>query len=98
MAVHYILNGKTPMPISNILEWAKWYETHNRTVEKTEIRGIIISTVFLGIDHNYSKEGNPILFETMIFKWNDDYCERYSTWDEALEGHHKACQIVIDSL
>jgi len=37
----------------------------------------------------------PILFETMIFGGeNDQYQERYSTWDEAVEGHKKACDLV----
>jgi hypothetical protein len=34
----------------------------------------------------------------MIFKAKRslDYCERYSTWDEALEGHNKAIEWVKD--
>jgi len=50
-----------------------------------------VSTVFLGLDHSYGSEG-PIVFETMVFE-NDQSkdCFRYSTWDEAVEGHIKVC-------
>lgn len=54
-----------------------------------------VSTVFLVSDHSHSIGGRPILFETMIFDSNgsDMYCQRYSTWDEAVEGHKKAIEI-----
>lgn len=53
---------------------------------------IRVSTVFLVLDHNYSGEGEPILFETMVFghpKEEDNPMFRYTTYKEALEGHHK---------
>lgn len=41
----------------------------------------------------------PLLFETMIFKikdgkvnYRDLYSDRYSTWEEAEEGHKKALE------
>ena len=47
-----------------------------------------VSTVFLGIDHNFG-EGKPLLFETMVFGGKlDEETERYSTWEEAVEGHN----------
>jgi hypothetical protein len=47
-----------------------------------------VSTVFLGIDHQYGG-GPPLLFETMAFGLPDDdeICERYSTEQQAREGH-----------
>jgi len=55
-----------------------------------------ISTVFLGLDHNYSHQGPPILFETMIFSddKNDQYMERYYTWDQALAGHKRIVELL----
>lgn len=54
-----------------------------------------VSTVFLVIDHQYGS-GPPLLFETMVFHTGeqdnpheDHYCERYSTWEEALVGHQE---------
>ena len=54
---------------------------------------IRVSTVFLGLDHGFGAE-EPVLFETMIFGGEyDEYCERYCTWDEAVEGHAKAVEM-----
>lgn len=58
-----------------------------------------ISTVFLGIDHYYGdlKEHPPVVFETMIFDESDEdrgrldiYCDRYTSYEDALKGHEKA--------
>jgi hypothetical protein len=91
---NYILVGKEPKQVDDIIEWAKSFEGSNRTVEKTTIGDVDISTVFLGIDHSFGG-GEPLLFETMIFGGDDDgYQERYSTWDEAVKGHKFACEKV----
>jgi len=48
------------------------------------------------MNHTYG-EGEPLLFETMIFGGeHDDYQERYSTYEEALEGHQRAIQLVTN--
>lgn len=48
---------------------------------------VTISTVWLGIDHNWGR-GEPIIFETMVFGGpHAGNCERYSTEQEAREGH-----------
>jgi hypothetical protein len=60
----------------------------DRRVALTQLPGASVSTVFLEIDHNFSPEGPPILFETMVFGGPlDGEQERYVTWDEAVEGH-----------
>jgi hypothetical protein len=94
---HYKLEGHTPVPCEDFMEWAKWYETANRTVKQTEFPdGVKVSTVFLGLDHAFMSD-KPILFETMIFGGeHDDYQERYSTWDEAEAGHQRAIQLVFN--
>lgn len=55
-----------------------------------------VSTVFLGIDHQFG-DGPPLLFETMVFSSNqdlDEYCDRYATWDQAAAGHQKIVAMV----
>ena len=90
----YILNGKTPGECNDLMEWAKQMEGKNRIVEQSQFGDVKVSTVFLGLDHS-SGDGEPLLFETMIFGGeNDKYQDRYSTWDEAVEGHKKACELV----
>jgi len=67
---------------------------HDRTIEN-----ISISTVFLGIDHNFCEEGPPILFETMVFGGKfDGTQQRYPTWDEAVQGHEKLKRYILNKL
>jgi hypothetical protein len=94
----YILRDKEIIKTDNLSEWGKSMEFPNRIIEQTEIQGIKISTVFLGIDHAFFGE-EPLLFETMIFGGElDGYQERYSTWDEAYKAHHFFCKKVIEKL
>lgn len=90
----YILDGHEPVRVKDALEWAEWFETADRIVKKTLIHDIEISTVFLGINHNYFG-GPPLLFETMIFGGeHDEYQDRCGTWDEAEDMHKKAMELV----
>ncbi len=68
-----------------------------RRVRVTRWPGVMVSTVFLGLDHNYTGKGGPILFETMIFGAGrlDEEQWRYRTWDEAVAGHWRAVRLVL---
>lgn len=102
---HYRLEGHEVVAMNvdtreGLIAWAQWYEKANCTVMRTKlIDGGQISTVFLGIDHQWGK-GPPILFETCLFSGEKHYepigkreisessvVARYSTWAEAEEGH-----------
>lgn len=99
MSDHYILNGHDVIK-ADLMEWAGWLEKADRHVAGTTVGGVRISTVFLGLDHQYG-DGPPLLFETMVFAGepgDDCYCDRYSTWDEAAAGHAKAVQWVRDGM
>lgn len=77
-------------------QWAQWYERseNDRVVAKTEIGDTLVSTVFLGIDHQFGS-GPPLIFETMIFGGEyDQYQVRSSTWSEAESEHEVACSLV----
>lgn len=95
----YILaeDGKTPVATDSMLLWGRMQvDIERRTVAKSrdEEREIAVSTVFLGINYNFSGEGPPILFETMIFGGKSDERQwRYSSWEEAERGHKVACGI-----
>lgn len=90
VVVFYLLQGKRLTPAKDIHEFAEWFEKSNRILAKTKVKGFEVSTVFLGIDYNPDNEGEPILFETMIFKGKKSlYQERYHTWDEAMAGHNR---------
>ena len=79
------------------MEWGKWCEdSKDRFIEQTDLEGDVrVSTVFLGIDHNFHETGRPILFETMIFGGeHDQYQTRCATYTEAKKMHTKALWIV----
>lgn len=62
---------KRPVRARSVREWAEWYErasaNDGRRVAETLTEFHRVSTVFLGIDHQWVK-GPPILFETMVFE------------------------------
>jgi len=93
--IHYILKDRKPVEVS-LWEWSKWYEDFkNRRVAQDSVMSdhgeIWVSTVFLGIDHNYHTVGLPVLFETLISGGrHDQHISRYRTWDESESGH-KVC-------
>lgn len=68
----YILDKDgNPVAEHDLLKWAQWIETAERHVDDTYVPTldgeIRVSTVFLGLDHNFSGVGEPILYETMVF-------------------------------
>ena len=94
MITYYDMFG---MPIS----MERWAQLHGQPKHVAEdfltIRGekFRISTVWLGLDHNFMPGGPPLIFETMIFSatdksYADIYCVRYSTRQQALVGHRRA--------
>lgn len=84
----YVLEGHDAVPETDLITWARWFETADRKVALTDIAaGVNVSTVFLGLDHGYG-DGPPQIFETMVFGGPlDKEMDRYATWDEALKGH-----------
>lgn len=100
---YYILENKVPVPISSgnrmedVIIWGQFFgNDSNRIIQHHHFGEILVSTIFLGLDHNYFG-GPPLLFETMIFP-NEEfkyYQERYSTWDESMQGHLKAVKYVV---
>ena len=59
-----------------------------KIVARHETIGKIVSTVWHGRNER-DDEGQPLIFETRIFDWDgsDELWKKYSTQDEALEGH-----------
>lgn len=91
---YYVLEGKKTVQ-ANVLEWGEMFENFgSRVVKQESVRTQFVSTVFLGLDHNWSNQGPPLLFETMIFDQlsNIEYCKRCSTWEQAEIQHKKAVE------
>lgn len=93
---HYILNDQgEPEICLSLQRWGEFYShPENRIIHQTQVGSILISTVFLGLDHRFG-DGPPILWETMMFGWMlpaalQHYQERYTSRDHAEAGHWKA--------
>lgn len=89
--MNYYDQDGNPMGIK---AWHEKYQDHkSRRVAHDEVCGYRVSTVFLGLDHSFSPEGPPLIFETMVFpgdSYVEEYAERYTTREEAEEGHQRA--------
>lgn len=92
-----ILVNKKVVQVKDILEWAKFFEyKDSRRVATTNIGDVGVSTIFLGLDHSYGS-GPGLWFETMIFGGpHDQYQDRYTTWDEAMAGHKRVVDALIE--
>lgn len=93
----YILDDAgNPVEEPDLLTWGRWLEDANekRIVSNIQIGDSEVSTVFLGLDHNFGS-GPPLLFETMVFGGSlNDEMNRYATREEALAGHAAICEKV----
>lgn len=96
--MNFILVNGEPVHEPDTLKWAQWFEAAPERVLKQEWVGDArVSTVFLGIDHNFMGGYEPILWETMIFGGeHDGYQERYSSRQEAEQGHVEAVLMVTE--
>jgi hypothetical protein len=100
----YILDNNNKPVAKPVSEAAEWLDEHpsRKIVKQEDIDGIHVSTVFLGLDHAmpWEKDKTPVLWETMIFGGTHDqeYQERYTSYEDAVEGHKVAVQIAINSL
>ena len=96
--MHYILDDKHNLIAVDLIDWARWFEKADRTVKKTNVGAVEISTVFLGLDNSFG-EGPPLFFETMIFGGKHDQdIKRYSTWQEAEEGHGRLVKKIEEGI
>lgn len=105
----YILCEGKAVPMTDVLAWAKWFESADDErvlcVTKLLHQGEVhtkISTVFLGIDHEV--EGSPILWETAVFFRSAEHDRdvrvkgRYASHLDAIAGHHRVVAEVIEQI
>lgn len=92
----YILDSnRDPIP-AGLLEWADWFEnaSDELIVTITRIGDSDVSTVFLGLDDRFG-DGPPLIYETLVFGGRlDDETDRYTTREQAEQGHRKMCERV----
>jgi len=104
----YILDAHgEPEACDDAAQWGEWFErattTRERVVAHDRDEGadgleILVSTVFLGIDHNFGG-GPPLLWETMVMGGLLDGLQmRHSSREEAFRFHQEVCRRVHASL
>lgn len=98
--MHYVLDGDgNPVPEPDLITWAEWMqradENQQRSLAKDDVGDVLVSTVFLGTDHNFGDGALPVLWETMIFGGeHDQYQGRYCSRENAEMGHKRALEMV----
>ena len=93
----YLLDADHNVVKATLDEWSKMFDdAESRQVDFTKLpNGFDVSTVFLGMNHNFY-EGEPLLFESMVFAKgsHDDLDQRrYTTWNEAVAGHKEMVEL-----
>lgn len=92
----YILDENNKPVKSTIVDYSEWIHKNpeRKAVKQEHIDDVFISTVFLGLDHAWDSDV-PLLWETMIFGGeHDQYMDRYTSYEDALEGHQTALNLV----
>lgn len=84
--------------IPELLEWAKLFEDREYKIVQQDTTAdgkYFVSTVWLGLNHEWDENKPPLIFETMVFgaKKKGDRLGRdvdqvrYSTLEQAIKGH-----------
>jgi hypothetical protein len=105
MGMYYDRQGRS----MEMLAWAQKVEdSEYKVVAQHWVRGWMVSTVWLGIDHGFGFSHAPVIFETMIFPPGDEaggehiaseqYQDRYSTEEAACAGHDRALSWLREKL
>ena len=92
----YILDKNNKPIRSTIVDCGKWLKNNpeRKAVKQEYVGDVRISTVFLGLDHAWESD-IPVLWETMIFGGeHDQYMDRYTSYEDALEGHQTALNLI----
>ena len=81
----------------------KDFSFENRFDLKTQVGRYKVSTVDLGMNHQFLPDLPPLYYETMIFRKNEDnlfeyYQERYTTEKQARKGHKRAVKFVREKI
>ena len=88
--MYYILDENNQPVKTDSKTWAEMFaDPSNRRIAVDEVGPFTISTVFLGLDLNFTGDGPPLLFETMIFEgiFEDVDMQRCSTYEGAQAMH-----------
>ena len=93
---YYLQIGDELVGTNDSTAWSQWFENfENRKVDYTQINeDVYVSTVALGLDHSAWTDGPPKVFETMAFGVENEHMRRYSTFEDAKNGHREVVEEV----
>lgn len=108
MPGYYVLDDDgNPVEVDDVLAWGHWFERATRDRSRIVAAdrdegaapgGVLVSTVFLGLDHAFGG-GPPVLWESLVFGGAlDGEMARYTSRAAALAGHQSLCERVRASL
>ena len=111
-SMHYVLDENNVCVAVGLGTWCVWFEHDRKKVDGGRWRvardewddasygRVVVSTVFLGIDHAFMEDSPRKLFETMVWwGWSKEtQCSeqqmwRYSTYDQAARGQAHAVKL-----
>jgi hypothetical protein len=95
LPARFILNSEDwPIPAPDALQWAEWHAANQGRCEigREAGRGFLVVTRFVGLNHNFTGRGDPLLYRTSL--WMDSkYRQRlYAARNEAFKGHYLAVE------
>ncbi len=93
----------------NAIDWFEYTRLDRdrayKVVRQTQVDDVVVSTVWLGLDHGFGFYDEPLIFETMLMSRDlfprvvgegvwlgaefEDFQERYSSEDVAIERHEE---------
>lgn len=93
-------------PMSYEAYCARLADEGYQVIEQTVLGPYFVSTVWLGLDHGWGRTEKPVIFETMVFLDDevkdtetvgvrDMTCVRYSTEEEARQGHEEMVVLIL---
>ncbi len=94
--MYWILDAEgQPIAAEGVRSWSAWFCGADRVVACDFVGDIRVSTVFLGIDYNFSGHGAPTLWESLVFGGAlDGQMSRYDSLQSAEKGHRELLRSV----
>lgn len=84
-----------PIPL---MVWASLFgDWEYKCVAETYVGPYRVSTIWLGLDHDFFRTGRPLIFEMMVFGpegASDVDCRRYTTEADALAAHEETVTVI----
>lgn len=95
--------GQIPLGKEHLAVYGEYYDEDGNEIDQStwaekwsgdrwrlfnEEGDVKVSTVYMGLNHEFDRTKEPRIFETLVFVDGDEVeCVRYSTKPDAIDGH-----------